>query len=92
MRSLTLSSCRSSTVQGKKAEARYTALAVRPEELLTTQDNETLYIASERQLPDGGVEIQVFIGNSTEPSSTNTVGLEMLCACRRAASAVVYPY
>ena len=64
MRSLTLLSCSTYTVDGKKADARCISLAVRPEETpLTTGQGETAYLAAERQLPDGGVEIQVFIGN-----------------------------
>ena len=66
MRSLTLVSCRASTLKGKKPEARYTSLAIRPEQTGSTTDNETLYLAAERQLLDGGVEIQIFIANHVE--------------------------
>lgn len=68
MRSLQLVEATARTVHGKRPEACYTRLAVRPEELdgITTGQNETVYLASERPLPDGGVEIQIFVGNAVE--------------------------
>lgn len=78
MRSLVILTNTSRTVKGKRPEARYTGLAVRPEEVAGATDGlgETVYLASERQLPDGGVEIQVFIGNANA-EDTNTVS----CCC-----------
>jgi hypothetical protein len=75
MRSLTLLSCSTYTVDGKRAEARCTSLAIRPEETpLTTGQSETLYLTAERQLPDGGVEIQILVGNceSSIPQQVRT--------------------
>lgn len=70
MRSLVLLHHESSIVQGKKPEAKLSCLAVRPEEIaLTSSRGETVYVASERQLPDGGVEIQIFVGNSDSPEA-----------------------
>ena len=66
MRSLTVLTCDVRAIKGKKPEARYTGLAIRPEELegITSGQGETIYIASERPLPDGGVEVQIFISNA----------------------------
>lgn len=65
MRSLTILTHDVRVVKGKKPEARYTGLTIRPEELegITSGQGETVYVASERPLPDGGVEVQVFISN-----------------------------
>lgn len=72
MRSLVLLHHESSVVQGKKPESKLSSLAIRPEETsLTSGRGETVYVASERQLPDGGVEIQIFIGNSRRPEASN---------------------
>lgn len=71
MRSLVLLHHESRVVQGKKPESKITSLAVRPEEIpLTLGRGETVYVASERQLPDGGVEIQIFVGNSRDPEAS----------------------
>lgn len=72
MRSLTILTCDVRTVKGKKPEARYTGLAIRPEELegITSGQDETVYIASERPLPDGGVEVQIFISNAISQDAT----------------------
>lgn len=76
MRSLTLLTCQAGKVHGKKAAARYTSLAVRNEatSLSHPDDKETLYLASERPLPDGGVEVQVFVANS-QLGESNTVSV-----------------
>ena len=77
MRSLVLLHHESNVVQGKKPESKITSLAVRPEETSLTLDRkETVYVASERQLPDGGVEIQVFVGNSRS-SKASIVRLQL---------------
>lgn len=75
MRSLTILTTDVRTVKGKKPEARYTGLAVRPEEVegITSGQDETIYAASERALPDGGVEIQIFITN-VPTDFANSVG------------------
>lgn len=66
MRSLTILKHDVRAVKGKRPEARYTGLAIRPEEVegITSGQGETIYAASERPLPDGGVEVQVFISNA----------------------------
>jgi hypothetical protein len=71
MRSLTILSSHAQIVKGKKPEARYTGLAVRPEQTFDTTNDESLYLASERQLPDGGVEIQIFLANSASGRYTS---------------------
>lgn len=73
MRSLTILTSDVCIVKGKKPEARYTGLAIRPEELegITTGRGETVYVASERPLPDGGVEVQIFISNAISSYSNS---------------------
>lgn len=81
MRSLTILTYDVRAVKGKKPEARYTGLAIRPEEVegITSGQGETVYIASERPLPDGGVEIQIFISNVPDGYS-NSVSFDRRCS------------
>lgn len=80
MRSLTVLTCDVRAIKGKKPEARYTGLAIRPEELegITSGQGETIYIASERGLPDGGVEVQIFISNASNDYANS---VSYCCRC-----------
>lgn len=80
MRSLTVLTSDTHVLKGKKPEARCTGLAVRPEELegITTSQGETVYVASERALPDGGVEVQIFISNAVAGHDDSVSSLLLL--------------
>lgn len=82
MRSLTLLSRSVGKAAGKKPEGRCTAIAVVPAGIIDTDDEEVVFLASERQLRDGGVEIQILravsaVETDEKPVSCDIVELEM---------------
>lgn len=83
MRSLTLLSRTVGKAAGKKPEGRCTAIAVVPAGIIIdTDDEEVVFLASERQLRDGGVEIQILravsaVETDEKPVSCDIVELEM---------------
>ena len=78
MRSLTLLSRSVGKAAGKKPEGRCTAIAVVPAGIIGTNDEELVFLASERQLRDGGVEIQILRAVPADDTDEKPVSCDMV--------------